>query len=98
MYADVRTLRCLVIIPQADVLDWTKRAVAKIHAVGLLVIPNYSVMDLGNADVRDKLPPSTSFFVYSRTSKGVGAPHQCPLDSVASYLCHFMLTCGCTFR
>ena len=28
----------------------------------------------------------------------VGAPHQCPLDSVAGYLCHFMLTCGRTFR
>ena len=28
--------------------------------------------------------------------RGVGAPHQCPLESVASYQCHFMLTCGCT--
>ena len=24
----------------------------------------------------------------------VGSPHQCPLESVVSYLCHFMLTCG----
>ena len=48
-------------------------------------------------------PPSTSFFANSRTlmgctdplRRGVGAPHQCPLESVA---CHFMLTCGCTFR
>ena len=35
----------------ADVLDWTERAVARIHAAGMLVIPNYSVIDLGNADV-----------------------------------------------
>ena len=63
-------------------------------------------MAAGNALVRDKLPPSTSFFcelentdgVHQPPSKGVGAPHQCPLGSVASYLCHFMLTCGCTFR
>ena len=55
------------------------------------------------SSVRDKLPPSTSFFANSRTlmgctdplRRGVGAPHQCPLESVA---CHFMLTCGCTFR
>ena len=53
-----------------------------------------------------KLPPSTSFFANSRRlmgctdplRRGVGAPHQCPLDSVASYLCHFMLMCGCTIR
>lgn len=35
------------------------------------------------------------------TTKGwVGEPRQCPLEceSVASYLCHFVLTCGCTFR
>ena len=25
--------------------------------------------------------------------RGVGAPHQRPLEPVASYLCHFMLTC-----
>ena len=39
---------------------------------------------------------STSFFVNSRTlmgctdplRRGVGAPHQCPLESVASYLIH----------
>ena len=39
---------------------------------------------------------STSFFVNSRTlmgctdplKRGVGAPHQCPLESVASYLIH----------
>ena len=51
----------------------------------------------------DDSPPSTSFFVSPRTlmgctdplRRGVGAPHQCPLESVA---CHFMLTCGCTFR
>ena len=24
---------------------------------------------------------------------GVGAPRECPLESVASYLCHVMLTC-----
>ena len=56
-----------------------------------------------DVEVRDKLPPSTSFFANSRTlmgctdplRRGVGAPHQCPLESVA---CHFMLTCGCTFR
>ena len=50
--------------------------------------------------VRDKLlPPSTSFFVKSRTlmgctdplRRGVGAPHQCPLESAAGYLCHFIL-------
>ena len=29
-----------------------------------------------------------------RPRRGVGAPHRYPLESVASYLCHFMLTCG----
>ena len=49
---------------------------------------------------------STSFFCfYSRAlmgctnplSRGVVAPHHHPLESVASYFCHGMLTCGCTF-
>ena len=48
--------------------------------------------------VTSPLPPSTSFFVNSRTLMGSSTPHQCPLESVASYLCHFMLTFGCTFR
>ena len=56
-----------------------------------------------NEYVTSLLPPSTSSFANSRTlmgctdppSKGVGALHQCPLESVA---CHFMLTCGFTFR
>ena len=30
--------------------------------------------------------------------RGVGAPQQCPLESLASCLCHSMLTCGFTFR
>ena len=35
-----------------DVLDWTKRAVERIHdETGLLVIPNYSGMDLGDSKV-----------------------------------------------
>ena len=42
----------------------------------------------------DDSPPTTSIFVYSRTLmgcadnllRGVGAPHQCPLGSVARYL------------
>ena len=54
----------------------------------------------------NKIPPSTSFLANSRTlttlsphfRRGVGAPHQCPLESVASYLCHCMLTRSCTFR
>lgn len=29
---------------------------------------------------------------------GVGTFNQCPPKSVASYLCHIMLTCGITFR
>ena len=54
-------------------------------AVGLLIGDGTSV----NID-----DSSTSFFVNSRTlmgctdplKRGVGAPHQCPLESVASYL------------
>lgn len=40
-------------------------------------------------------PPSISFFflVNSGTLMGCADPHQCPLSSVASYLCNFMLTC-----
>ena len=50
--------------------------------------------------VRDKLPPSTSFFANSRTLMGCTDPlrrgvRQCPLELVA---CRFMLTCGFTFR
>ena len=53
-------------------------------------------------------PPTTSFFVNSRTLLGcadprmwgsdvgdVGAPHQCPLGSVVSYLFLFVLTLTC---
>ena len=48
-------------------------------------------------------PHPLRFFANSRTlmrctdplRRGVGAPHQCPLESVA---CHVMLTCGFTFR
>ena len=45
----------------------------------------------------------TSFWINSRrqchTDRGAPpSPHQCPLESAASYFCQFMLTCGCTFR
>ena len=51
-------------------------------------------------------PPCSSGFVNSRTLTGCTDPlqrmcqrtHQCPLSSLPGYLCHFMLTCGCTFR
>ena len=36
----------------ADVLDWLARAVARIHAVGMLVIPNFSEMDFEEATLR----------------------------------------------
>ena len=45
----------------------------------------------------DSPSPPTSFFGSSRGhcwgARADGAPHQCPLESVASYFCHFMLTC-----
>ena len=53
-------------------------------------------------------PPTTSLFVNSRTLMGcAGRPSKrggsarlisVLSGSVASYLCRFMLTCGCTFR
>lgn len=33
-----------------DVLDWTKRAVAAMHAHNLLVIPNYSDLNINSAN------------------------------------------------
>ena len=47
----------------------------------------------GKVEYGLKTHPSTSFLVNSRNTDG--APHQCPLGSDASYLCHFVLTCGC---
>ena len=62
-------------------------------------IPQAIALSYGNwisqDQVRKKLSPSTSVFVNSRNTDGAPTPldHQCPLESVASYLCHFMRTC-----
>lgn len=39
------------------------------------------------------LSPHPLRFCWLRRPQGVSAPHQCSLESVASFLCHFMLTC-----
>lgn len=45
--------------------------------------------------VPSPLPLSSTLFflMFELEDTGAGAPHQCPLESAASYLCRFMLTC-----
>lgn len=48
-----------------------------------------------------KQPNEKAAMVHIRTKplrRWVGAAHQCPLESLASYLCNCMLACGGTFR
>lgn len=49
-------------------------------------IPQLLGLDFRSASKQDPLPPP-------HMPGGAGVPHQCPLESVPSFLCQFMLTC-----